>query len=282
MKKYFQLIKPGIIFANLISVLGGFFFFQNNYNINFHILFFVLIAISCMIGSGCIFNNIIDIDIDKKMVRTQKRILVKSIVNIFVIKIVAVLLFLFSVLIFLLQVNILSCLLSILGFFFYVVLYSIYTKRISIYSTMIGSISGAIPPMVGYCSVSNNIDSKSILLFFIFCIWQVPHSYSIYILYKEDYLLANIRNIVTVYGVIETIKQMLFYIIFFTFLIFLLYLLHFIDIKFLIILTVLNFLWLLFTYLFYIFPIRIFFAKFLFYWSIIIIISLNMMFIFYI
>ena len=53
---------------------------------------------------------------------------------------------------------------ALFGFFVYVILYSFW-KCHTIYGTAIGSIAGAIPPVVGYCAVSNNIDLGAIILF---------------------------------------------------------------------------------------------------------------------
>ena len=43
-----------------------------------------------------------------------------------------------------------------IGFFVYVVLYSLWKCR-TIYGTAIGSIAGAVPPVVGYCAVAINL-----------------------------------------------------------------------------------------------------------------------------
>ncbi|WP_343128096.1 heme o synthase [Buchnera aphidicola (Takecallis taiwana)] len=270
MNTFIQLMKPRIIIVNLIAVLGGF-FFAASHTINVMLLFFVLSGTACMIASSCIFNNVIDIDIDKKMFRTKTRILITSKKYIIYAKIIGLLLFFFSILIFLIQVNLLSCLLAVIGFFFYVVVYSLYMKRISIYDILIGSISGAIPPLIGYCAVINAIDLKAILLFIICIVWQIPHSYAILILYSQDYNIAKIPTIVNQKGKLCTVKNIMLYIIAFIILVTLFYICNYICLIFFIFLLFLSMIWLLISYMYYVLYDRVNFSRLLFYWSIIII-----------
>ncbi|CAL4043172.1 Protoheme IX farnesyltransferase [Buchnera aphidicola (Phyllaphis fagi)] len=278
MKHYFKLIKPGIIIANLISVTGGFFFASYNY-ININMLFYTLLGTALVIASGCLFNNIIDIDIDKKMVRTKNRILLQSLHFILYIKILGIFFLLLGCSILFLKVNILSSLLSVIGFLIYVGMYSLYMKRRTMYSTIIGSLSGSIPPLIGYCSVSHIIDFKSILLFIIFSLWQIPHSYSILIFYIEDYKRSKIPVVSIKKGILKTIIDIIFYIFLFFMFIILLYIFKYISLIFMMILSVLNIFWLCISCLCYLFYKHSCYFRLLFYWSIFVIFTLNFMFI---
>ncbi|GAB7214907.1 hypothetical protein OS42_15180 [Dickeya oryzae] len=64
-KQYLQVTKPGIIFGNLISVIGGFLLAAKG-TINYPLFVATLIGVSLVVASGCVFNNVIDRDIDKK------------------------------------------------------------------------------------------------------------------------------------------------------------------------------------------------------------------------
>lgn len=54
--------------------------------------------------------------------------------------------------------NPLACWLGVMGMV-YVGVYSLYMKRHSVYGTLIGSLSGAAPPVIGYCAVTGEFDS---------------------------------------------------------------------------------------------------------------------------
>lgn len=62
-----------------------------------------------------------------------------------------------------------------MGFVVYVGVYSLYMKRHSVYGTLIGSLSGAAPPVIGYCAVTGEFDSGAAILLAIFSLWQMPH-----------------------------------------------------------------------------------------------------------
>ncbi|ANF17179.1 hypothetical protein XW81_02130 [Buchnera aphidicola (Schlechtendalia chinensis)] len=188
---FIELLKPKIIFGNLISSLGGFLLASKG-SINYKLLFLNMISVSLVIGSSCIFNNIIDSDIDKYMSRTKNRILVTNTCFYNLSIFFGIFLGILGFLIYGYFVNVLCMLLSFLGFIIYVVCYSLFLKRKSIYSTLVGSISGAIPPILGYCSVTNYIDLCVLNLFLIFFVWQIPHSYAIFIMHFNDYKKANI------------------------------------------------------------------------------------------
>ena len=75
-KNYFFVTKPGIIFGNLISAAGGFFLASKG-QVDIPVLLSTIIGISLVVASGCVFNNCIDRNIDRKMSRTCDRVLAK-------------------------------------------------------------------------------------------------------------------------------------------------------------------------------------------------------------
>jgi protoheme IX farnesyltransferase len=79
-KQYLQVTKPGIIFGNLISVVGGFLLASKGV-IDYPLFLATLIGVSLVVASGCVFNNYIDRDIDSIMERTKNRVLVKGLID---------------------------------------------------------------------------------------------------------------------------------------------------------------------------------------------------------
>ncbi|WP_029685744.1 heme o synthase [Tatumella saanichensis] len=199
-KQYLQVTKPGIIFGNLISVVGGFLLASKG-SINFTLFLITLVGVSLVVASGCVFNNVIDRDIDQKMERTKNRVLVKGLISANTSLVYATLLGIagFATLYF--GANPLAMWLSVAGFIVYVGIYSLYMKRHSVYGTLIGSLSGAAPPVIGYCAVSNEFDAGALILLAIFSLWQMPHSYAIAIFRFKDYQAANIPVLPVVKGI---------------------------------------------------------------------------------
>jgi heme o synthase len=108
--------------------------------------------------------------------------------------------------------NTLAVMLVLMGFVVYVGLYSLWLKRGSVYGTLVGSLSGAAPPVVGYCAVSNEFDAGAAILLLIFSLWQMPHSYAIAIFRFNDYQAANIPVLPVIKGISAAKRQIVLYI----------------------------------------------------------------------
>ena len=184
-KYFWTLTKPGIIFGNLITVIGGFFLGSRG-QIDNWLFVATIIGTALVIASGCVFNNFIDRDIDKLMQRTKNRVLVKGLIAPYSAFLYATILGVFGLAILYLKTNLLALSIAFLGLFVYVIIYSLWQKRNSVYATLVGSISGAVPILVGYCAATNMFDLGAILLFLILSLWQMPHSYAIAIYRFND------------------------------------------------------------------------------------------------
>ncbi|MGL9736770.1 heme o synthase [Serratia sp. (in: enterobacteria)] len=199
-KQYLQVTKPGIIFGNLISVVGGFLLASKG-SIDYPLFLATLVGVSLVVASGCVFNNYIDRDIDKKMERTKNRVLVKGLIAPSVTLVYATVLGIAGFALLYIAANPLAMWLAVMGFVVYVGVYSLYMKRHSVYGTLIGSLSGAAPPVIGYCAVTNEFDAGALILLAIFSLWQMPHSYAIAIFRFKDYQAANIPVLPVVKGI---------------------------------------------------------------------------------
>ncbi|MFU2318637.1 heme o synthase [Rahnella sp. PCH160] len=199
-KQYLQVTKPGIIFGNLISVIGGFLLAAKG-SIDFPLFISTLVGVSLVVASGCVFNNFIDRDIDRIMERTKNRVLVKGLIPPKTTLVYATILGIAGFALLYIGANPLAMWLAVMGFVIYVGVYSLYMKRNSVYGTLIGSLSGAAPPVIGYCAVSGQFDTGALILLLIFSLWQMPHSYAIAIFRFKDYQAAGIPVLPVVKGI---------------------------------------------------------------------------------
>ncbi len=211
-KQYLLVTKPGIIFGNLVSVIGGFFLASKG-SLDLPLFLATITGVSLVIASGCAFNNYIDQDIDRIMERTKNRVLVQGLISPKVTLIYATVLGLVGVALLDIVANRLAALLAVMGFVVYVGLYSLWLKRKSVYGTLIGSLSGAAPPVIGYCAVSNQFDMAALILLLIFSLWQMPHSYAIAIFRFKDYQSASIPVLPVKYGISVTKNHIFRYIL---------------------------------------------------------------------
>ncbi len=213
LKSYLSITKPGIIFGNLISVAAGFFLAAKTENVSVALLLATLAGVGLVIASGCVVNNIFDRDIDQKMKRTQNRELAKGNINIDVAFVYALILLLVGTAILFQMANPLSAVVVLLGYVFYVFFYTMWYKRTSVYGTLVGSISGAVPPLVGYLAVTNYISLEAVLLFAMFCLWQMPHSYAIAMFRMQDYRDAGIPVLPVKEGLNKAHRHMKAYVV---------------------------------------------------------------------
>ncbi|MBI5273966.1 MAG: protoheme IX farnesyltransferase [Chlamydiales bacterium] len=210
-RSYYMLTKPGIIFGNVVTTTAGFMLASRGY-IDLLLFLATLIGLSCIIASSCIFNNYIDRDSDRKMSRTKNRGFARGIISVQYAILLSIVLGLSGTLFLFLFVNFLTAMIALLGFFVYVIVYS-FVKYHTIHGTLIGSIAGALPPVIGYCAVSNRFDLGALILFAIVAIWQMPHFFAIAMFRLKDYTAASIPVLPVKKGVHVTKIQMLLYII---------------------------------------------------------------------
>ncbi len=185
-----------------------------------------------------------DQGIDSKMKRTQRRALVTKTISEFHAVIYATILGILGFLILLINTNFLTFGIAFIGFFFYVIMYGI-SKRRSVHGTIVGSISGAVPPVVGYCAVTNNFDMAALLLFLILVIWQMPHFYAIAMFRSRDYAAASIPVLPVKEGFFQAKIQILAYIIIFILVSDLLTILHYTGYIYFIVMTAFGICWLI-------------------------------------
>jgi heme o synthase len=189
---------------------AGGFLLASNGSVDQRLLAATLIGIAGVVASACVANNIIDRRMDAKMDRTKKRALVSGKISpaqatVFAVVLGAVgfgSLFLFT--------NSIALFIAALGWYFYVVVYGIW-KRQSVHGTLVGTISGSIPPVVGYTAVTGFVDVTAMLIFLAMVFWQMTHFYSIAIFRLKDYKAAGIPVLPAVKGIDFTKNQILLY-----------------------------------------------------------------------
>jgi len=211
-KDFLALIKIGIVNSNMITVFTGLFLAMQLSGLNFlqnlDLLFFALGGSGLIIAGSAALNNLIDRDIDPIMSRTKLR---PTVTGRFKASSVWALAFTFIVVgeVLLFSASVSAGLWGLAGIFSYVVLYSMWSKRKHVGNTVVGSISGAIPPLIGWAAVEPSLGMGAWALFLIMFIWQPPHFYALAMRRTDEYRAANIPMLPVVKGFARTKKSML-------------------------------------------------------------------------
>lgn len=208
---YLILTKPGILLGNLVTVAAGFWLAAKGH-LDLALFAATMTGLLLIMASGCIYNNYIDRHIDEKMERTKERPFVKGVVSTPIALCLAFLLLLAGNALLFIWTNPLTVAIADMGFFIYVLLYSFWKSKTR-FGTAIGSLAGAVPPLVGYCAVSNRLDAGGIILFVMMVLWQMPHFFAIALYRMNDYKKAGLPVLPLVKGIWRTKIQMTIYIV---------------------------------------------------------------------
>lgn len=189
-KAYYELIKPRIIYGNMLTAAAGF-FAAGEGPLDWGVLFLMLAGLACVVGSACAVNNFFDRGIDAHMERTKNRVLVRgAIQGSSALALASVLLVAGSALLWLYTTP-LALFAALAGFVVYTALYTP-LKHMSGHALWVGAIAGAMPPVVGYTAATNTIDGIALTLFIFLAVWQVPHFLAIALYRWSEYKAAGV------------------------------------------------------------------------------------------
>lgn len=235
---YFALMKPRVMSLVVFTAFCGLWLAPGTIHpiIGFAAIFFIALGA----GAAGAINMWYDRDIDAIMERTKNRPIIKKNVPPDEALAFGIITAIFSVLMTALCVNIISSILLASSIAYYVFIYTIWLKRSSIYNVVIGGASGALPPIIGWTSVTSEISIESITLFLIIFLWTPPHSWALALFRSDDYKKCNIPMMPVIKGSVYTKKQMLVYTILMCISTTLPYMLNMVNIKYFIIAMILN------------------------------------------
>lgn len=213
-RDYYHVTKPGIIYGNLFVAIGAF-FLGAHWQIDWLHLIGMMFGLGLIIASGSVFNNYYDRDIDAAMARTKSRPSATGVISPRALIAYAGLLGLLGASILYILVNTESLAAALFGLISYDLLYTVLTKR-GRFGTLVGSISGAMPPVVGYVAATGHFDLVALTLFLMLVFWQMPHAYAIALYRFDDYKVANVPVLPVLHGVRRTKLAMFVFVVLFT------------------------------------------------------------------
>lgn len=175
------------------------------------LILFTSLGIAFAGGAAAVINQILDRHCDRRMERTARRPLVTGRVSLCQAFWFAILLMVFGLGILTFGVNALTALLTALTVMGYAFLYTLFLKRASPQNIVIGGAAGAMPPLLGWTAVTNQIDAQAWLLVLIIFTWTPPHFWALAIAKREEYAKAGIPMLPVTHGVAFTKLSILLY-----------------------------------------------------------------------
>jgi protoheme IX farnesyltransferase len=170
-----------------------------------------MLGIGMLSSAAAVINHVVDHRIDSKMARTVNRPVAKGRVSVNQALIFSFALAVIGYLLLELLVNRLTAVLTLSGLVGYAVIYTMFLKRATPQNIVIGGLAGAIPPLLGWTAVTNEIHAHALLLVLIIFTWTPPHFWALAIHREKDYARADVPMLPVTHGVEFTKTSALLY-----------------------------------------------------------------------
>jgi protoheme IX farnesyltransferase len=206
---FFALLKPRVMSLVVFTGLVGMAIAPGD----IHPLTAITALLCIAVGAGAsgALNMWWDADIDAVMDRTATRPIPKGVVSAQSAAAFGATLSAASVFVMAALVGYLAAGLLAFTIFFYVVVYTMWLKRATPQNIVIGGLSGALPPAIGWASVTGGLAVEPLVLVAIIFMWTPPHFWALALVRNDDYTRAGVPMMPVVAGGNATRAQILIY-----------------------------------------------------------------------
>ncbi len=196
---FYEMCKPRVVMLMLLTSLVGMFLAVPGM-LPLDILIFGNLGIALVASSGAVVNHLIDRKIDLVMKRTHNRPVAQGRVEPRVAALFATVLGVAGMAILLFLVNPLCAWLTLASFVGYAFIYTGYLKHATPQNIVIGGLSGAMPPLLGWSAVTGSIEADALILVLIIFAWTPPHFWALAIHRKEEYAKSGVPMLPVTHG----------------------------------------------------------------------------------
>jgi protoheme IX farnesyltransferase len=198
---YWQLCKPRVVALIMFTAITGMAMAGAEYWQQYA---WASLGIALMAAAAAAANQVLEVQIDRKMRRTAERPLVLALLPVW--GAMAFILGLSSLAYTILytQVNVITAHLTLLSLLLYSGLYTVFLKTATPQNIVIGGISGALPPLLGWCAITGSIAPEALLLALIIFVWTPPHFWALAINRLDDYQETALPMLPNTHGIAFT------------------------------------------------------------------------------
>ena len=172
---------------------------------------FGTLGIALVAGAAAAINCLVEQKIDAVMARTRARPLPRGELSSLQTLVFATIVGAAGLLVLFLKVNALTMWLTLLTFVGYAVIYTVLLKPATPQNIVIGGASGAMPPVLGWAAVANDVAPQALLLFLIIFVWTPPHFWSLALYRAQEYAKAGLPMLPVTHGGKYTRLQIVLY-----------------------------------------------------------------------
>lgn len=209
-RAYYDITKPKVVALLVLTALVGMSLSVPG-GLPWQLLIPAMLGIGLLSSAAAAINHIVDEKIDTVMGRTHNRPLPEGRLSVTNAIVFATSIALIGFVILYSLVNPLTAFLTLAGLVGYSFVYTMYLKRATPQNITIGGLAGAIPPLLGWTAMTNEVAPNALLLVLIIFTWTPPHFWALAIHRKDDYAKVNIPMLPVTHGVSFTKTQILLY-----------------------------------------------------------------------
>ena len=199
LKQFLALAKPRVVSLIVFCAVIGMFLAVPGLP-NPAVVFAATVGIALVAGAAAAINCLVEQKIDAKMQRTRARPLPAGVLTSRQTLLFASLVGGVGLLILGRWVNALTMWLTLATFVGYAIVYTVLLKPATPQNIVIGGASGAMPPVLGWAAVTNDVSAESLILFLIIFVWTPPHFWSLALYRTQDYARAGLPMLPVTHG----------------------------------------------------------------------------------
>jgi len=207
---YYEITKPRVVALLVLTALVGMCLSVPG-AIPWQVLIPAILGIGLLSSAAAAINHIVDEKIDTIMGRTHNRPLPNGKITAKQAIVFASTIAILGFVMLYAWVNPLTAWLTFSGLLGYSFVYTMYLKRATPQNITIGGLAGAIPPLLGWTAMTNEVHPNALLLVLLIFTWTPPHFWALAIHRKNEYAKVNIPMLPVTHGVSFTKTQILLY-----------------------------------------------------------------------
>jgi protoheme IX farnesyltransferase len=198
-RQFLALAKPRVVSLIVFCAVIGMFLAVPGLP-NPAVVFAATLGIALVAGAAAAINCLVERKIDAKMARTRARPLPAGELTSGQTLVFASLVGGAGLAILGAWVNMLTMLLTLATFVGYAIVYTVLLKPATPQNIVIGGASGAMPPVLGWAAVTNDVAPEALILFLIIFVWTPPHFWSLALYRTQDYARAGLPMLPVTHG----------------------------------------------------------------------------------
>jgi protoheme IX farnesyltransferase len=198
-RQFLALTKPRVVSLIVFTAVIGMFLAAPGLPPASAVAFGTL-GIALVAGAAAAINCLVEQKIDAVMARTRARPLPRGEISSLQTLVFACAIGAIGLGILYVKVNTLTMWLTLVTFVGYAIIYTVLLKPATPQNIVIGGASGAMPPVLGWAAVANDVAPEALLLFLIIFVWTPPHFWSLALYRVKEYAKAGLPMLPVTHG----------------------------------------------------------------------------------